>query len=50
MKRLTLETKKTIATLLVKTSFKRILDEKKAKQTCDECRQRILTYSAKNVS
>lgn len=40
MERLTLDTKKLIANLLVDTAIKRILDEKK----CQECKKAIFDY------
>jgi hypothetical protein len=40
LKRLTVETKKSLAKLLVQTAVKRVLEEKK----CAECKNKILAY------
>lgn len=44
MKRLSTEAQKSLANLLLNTSIKRILEKKKQKDTCDECKQSIYTY------
>jgi hypothetical protein len=48
MKRLTVETKKSIANLLLNTAIKRIFNEKKYKDTCDMCKTRIHKFIESN--